>query len=832
VASATLLERDEHLTAFTGLIDDARRGNGSLVLVDGEAGSGKSSVVREVAGQVAAWWGFCDPLTTPRALGPLLDIAADLPSLRVAEDPFTAYAEFLDLLRRRADPVLVVIEDVHWADEATLAMLQFLGRRIGDSHAVIAVTYRAEEVGSGLRRVLGDLARQPSTVRRLSVDPLSPAAVAEITSGTGLDADDVYAATNGNAFFVSEVIAGDGRLPRTVRDAVTARNSRLPPDSQALVDLVATEPRGLEIELADADAVEGASGVLHVDGAVLRFRHELARLATYDAIPVIRRLELHRAMIATLAEHGSHDHARLAHHAQSSGDPSLIVEHSWPAGLEARRRGSWTESASFLRAVVDQSAALPAANRAELHIELGEALSRLDLQVQARAAVREAVEHAAEADQPLLLGRALCAQARAEWRTGDSTAPRSMLAHAVDVLRPLGPTAELSEALRTTGHHLMLARRRQPALAAVREAASVATSLGDEAGRTLAELIEGTIELVTGDADHGIALLVDVCERARRRGDRPTEVDALGMLGSGGGEARRYDAAFAWNAELIAHAEDRDRDYLVAYARSWQSRIRFEQGRWDQALDLLQVARSDESSPIRATILGTLGRLRVRRGDPNPEEPLSGAIELDGLELQHRWPALCGLAELHWLRGAPEDAVAVLRPSYLVALETDSPWARGELGYWLWRNGGLGSVPDGAAAPFGASIEGDWEAAATMWRELGCPYEEALALLDGEPDAAVAGLEILDRLGARPAAARARRRLHERGVASPGPPRRTTLANPYGLTAREAEVHALVLEGLANAEIAARLYISRRTVDHHVSSVLRKRGVASRGELR
>jgi len=195
------------------------------------------------------------------------------------------------------------------------------------------------------------------------------------------------------------------------------------------------------------------------------------------------------------------------------------------------------------------------------------------------------------------------------------------------------------------------------------------------------------------------------------------------------------------------------------------------------------------------------------------------------------WPVRATRAEAAWLGGDHAAARREAQAAFELVLRRPQAWATGELGYWLWRADALERPPDGAAEPFARQIAGDWEGAAALWRELGCPYELAMALADGDEPAQREALSIFERLGARPMAAQVTRRLRERGVRGiPRGRRSATRANPAQLTPRELEVCELVAAGLRNAEIATRLCLAEKTVDHHVSAVLAKLGVRSRLE--
>jgi DNA-binding CsgD family transcriptional regulator len=185
-----------------------------------------------------------------------------------------------------------------------------------------------------------------------------------------------------------------------------------------------------------------------------------------------------------------------------------------------------------------------------------------------------------------------------------------------------------------------------------------------------------------------------------------------------------------------------------------------------------------------------------------------------------------------WLSGDVEGAIEQAQATYELALEKRHLWFAGELAYWQWKAGALDRAPDWIAEPYRFQLAGDLQGAADAWHSRGCVYEAARALAESDEESELReALEVFEGLGARPAAAAVRRSLRDFGVhAVPRGPRPRTRANPAQLTARELEVLRLLEDGLRNADIAARLFLSRRTVDHHVSAILRKLGARTRGE--
>jgi DNA-binding CsgD family transcriptional regulator/tetratricopeptide (TPR) repeat protein len=298
---------------------------------------------------------------------------------------------------------------------------------------------------------------------------------------------------------------------------------------------------------------------------------------------------------------------------------------------------------------------------------------------------------------------------------------------------------------------------------------------------------------------------------------------------------REYERAAAYKRDGEEYCTARDLDLHRHYVYCHWGRAALDLGRWDEAAESVGLVIDDRRSApdARATALSVLGMLRARRGDPATWEALDAASALlEGGDLQRKGPVAIARAEALWHEGRLSEIDDETAATFRLALDCRAPWVAGELAIWRRRAGLDDDLGDGTVAePFALSLAGDWAGAAECWRELGCPYEAALALADSDDEEALRqSLDELGALGARPASAIVTRQLRRRGARGlPRGPRRTTRENPAGLTAREAEVLALLVQGLRNAEIAQRLVVSEKTVDHHVSAILRKLDVHSRG---
>lgn len=566
----------------------------------------------------------------------------------------------------------------------------------------------------------------------------------------------------------------------------------------------------------------------------LSFRHELARQAVLDAVDPERQAAYHRAVLRALEAQEDRDAllSRLAHHAEGAGDAVATLRYAPGAAERAAAFGSHREAKAHYEFALRYAETAPDLDRLGLLEAFAHVAHLTGFLDDAIAARRDAVD--------------LCRRLGDRRRKGDNLARLTMPLIgagrnaeaeeagrlAIAVLEALPPSRELGVAYAIQAYLRMLSRDNADGVAWGERALGIALQLGDLDTQAMALNMIGTSQLMAGAIEPGCEYLRRSLELALQHGLTPRVASAYGMLASGLAEMYELDLAERWIREYLAFGAARDLD--VSYIRSWHAAVHVYRGRWHEGATLAQELLAGDTSPIaRITALIALGRVRARRGDPGAFEALDQALELarPGGHLQRLGHVYAARTEAAWLAGNRERTVAEARAVYPLAVEKRHLWFAGELAYWQWRCGSLDGAPDWIAEPYRRQIAGDARHAAALWQARGCPYEAARALAEcGEAEALLASLSTLDELGAGPLGRHVRQELRARGAPVPRGPRPSTRENPANLTTRELEVLELLADGLRNAEIAGRLVVSRRTVDHHVSAILRKLDVGSRGE--
>lgn len=844
-----LVERDAELDALAASADRAAAGHGSAVLIIGEAGIGKTSLVRaflrSVEGAARVLAGTCDDLLTPRTFGPLRDAASSAggplaDALAGEPDRESVYAALLHELSHPGGPTILVVEDLHWADDATLDALRFIARRLERLRAFVVLTYRDDELlPDRLRQLLGVLIG--STVRRLLLHRLSEQAVAQLARAAGMERPAIYATTHGNPFFVSEMLASPaGDVPATVVDAVLARVHQLSPAAQRALDQLAVVPSHVEgwlvaTLLGGLEPVAEAEqrGIVELQPQGLTFRHELARHALERSMPVSRRMEFNRAVVDALLERDDADLSRIVHHAAAAGDVETILSRGPAAAREAAHAGAHRQALAHYQHVVAHIDALPDDARAQILVEYAWQLYAAYRFVEAVDVAERAAQLWDRIGDRVAFGEALVAVSRASYMADRPGPARAAIEEAVGVLASTGNTAAQAYAQTYHGAVLSLTDQSEAAL----EQLAVARQLAERAGRrdlvALCLDYVGWTRVALGD-ELGVDDLWASLELAKSITHYEYVARAYTNLGEALYHLRDHNALQRCITEGVQYCTDHD---LPAHAYSLQAHsamLMMVRGDLEGSEQLLRdlVADVPDAGQLARLTLPTLGRVLARRGSPEAEQVLDQAweIALRGDALLSLAPAGLARIEWAWLTGE----VVRAQPQIDVLLDRTAVAAgfryRGQLLRYLGRAGVPVEPFTGCPEEWAAGLRGDWRAAAEQWEQIGDPYERALELADsGEAASMLEALDVLDRMGGAAAAQLVRQRLRSLGVSRiPRARQPASRSDPSGLTGRQLDVLALLAEGLTNAEIAERLVLSTRTVDHHVSAILTRLGAATR----
>lgn len=850
-----LLERDIYLQQLHDALHRVADGGGEMVFLSGEGGIGKTSLIEQflsdVPGSVGSAVVSCDGLGVPGPFGALFDIAdalgPEVVALLAEQAPRDRiFRSVLGAFRAAPGTMVMVGEDAHWTDEATLELIRFLGRRIRSTRALFIVSYRDDQLGPyhPLRRVLGDLANAPG-VHRMELPPLSPGVVRAMVAGTGIDADEVYALTEGNPFLLTEIIESKTTgVPATVMDAILSRTSRLSPEGRAVLDAcavigVTVDPSILAPVIGGpiADTVEEclAVGILRPHGSMLEFRHGISRYAILDSMSLPRRRALHRRVLDVMARLpvDERELGHLAYHAEEAGDAAAARDYGTRAARWAAAFGSHREAASQFGRAVRVSGGLPPDELAPL-MEAWSYECYLTGDLREAIRIREDVVRLyRRAGDRLKEGDSMRWLARFSWFSGDVHAARRYAADAYALLSVLPPGPELAMTLSTLSQLAMLAQDAPVAIEWGERAIAMATDLQADDIRAHALINVGTARYERGE-EVGRSMLEEAFLLAREIG---ADDDAVRSLTNLGWTAwTHHDLATAeTNLETgIAFASERDLTAMELYQRAIRASVLLARGR-------LHDARSEAEglatlpaaiSATRVVALTTVGRAITIMGD----DATAVLDELHRLasgmgELQRVGPALAAMAEAAWLGGDLAGLLPDLRRVFGEAMARGDRWTAGELGLWLHRACERPDV-DGLPEVFALEISGQGAAAGDRWDAMGYPLEAIRARAStGLVDDLRAALEAFDTLGAVADAARIARVLRAMGERHvPRGPRKATRGNVANLTERELEVLALLDEGATNREIAERLFLSVKTAGHHVSAILGKLEVSTRRE--
>ena len=837
-----LFERQDELARLGVLLAQAGEGDGQIALIRGEAGIGKTSLARALAGSVSddahVLWGTCDDLMTARPLGPFWDMAFDEPGLAAAlkaNDRSRLLEELLGLFTRAIRPTAAVVEDVHWADGATLDVITALGRRIDRTHTLLVMTFRDRlPVEHPLSLTLGSLPRDQ--VESLTLSPLSFEAVLEMCNDAE-HAARIWDLSAGNPLYVTELLKGSHEeVSASVVDVVRSHLARLTAKGARLVEIASVIPGRVELELlneidpslADSIAELEDPGIAQLASDSLVFRHELVRSTIESSLPESRRRELHIEVLDACESLG-YEVSRRAHHAVQAQAVETMIRILPAAAEEAARASSHREAVAHLRALGPYLDQVPTADRAGIY----EQWAREEKYVSGHGldqALHAVALRRRLGDTPKL-GGALLLACRAAYFSGDRRLAEKLAEETVEVLEEAGGE-QLGAAYAELSRLSMLDRELDRAIELGKHALTLAPD--PTLARANALINVGTA-IAIRHYPEGVDLITEGGRISEQLGDDQELHRARCNLIATAWQWLDLATGDEVNEEALAEIADHDLStsgwHLIAKAG-----IRLRRGDFAEAESELRdlLAREELEVGDRIGALVGLATVLIRTGHTDARVALEEAFtssEAFG-EGQDEGDLAALWAEYLYLYQVEDEERTKHNLSVLDRLEPSAtPWEFAALALWLWLDDRIEEIPEGAAEPVRWLGAGEGERAAEWFAEQGLRYDQAIALSQGDTNAQLRGLRIAAAIGAKPLAARLRRRLRTHGISKiPRGPRPATQSSSIGLTARQTEVLQLMALDLSNAEISERLFISARTVEKHVAAVLEKTHTATRHE--
>lgn len=864
-----LVEREQAIAQFSKAAEKLASGYGGIALVSGEAGIGKTSLLEEARRvfeqRFTYLWSGSDPLSTPRPFGPVHDIAGMLSdellkSLENGASPSAIFTHFYKALEATDQPIVLVFEDAHWADYATLDLFRFLARRIAFVNCLMVISYRNDEVDQHhpLRTVLEVL---PSGhTQRIPIEPLTEDGVKLLTKGSRDDTAKLHEITAGNPFYITELLAIDSKpgnvIPASVKDAINSRLTHLAEAERIFLETISLIPNSVSSELIKKFC--GPEGETYAMACVarkllvinsqgdFRFRHELARLGTLAGISANRQTHLHKEIVDALEGSDRSDRlALLIHHSAGALDGQRVLKYAPAAAANAARLGAHREAASYLstalRFVDEANTDLAAQLYEDWAYESGLALQIDEEVIEAR---RHAITLWRALGRKEKVAENLRWLSRLHWYRGEAAEAEHFANEAIKILESIPKSSERAMAYSFRSQLDMLNDRMDAAVDWGKRALALEEEYPNPEVRVHALNNVGSALVLRGD-ESGEVLLNKSLELALQHGFHEHAARVYTNFSDYCTRYKKLDLGEKMLAEGIAFDTSYDLDSWTYYLLGIQSHLRMEQGRLEDAETISKGVLGLEQLTLlmKLPALTVLARAQLRLGRSGFDKYLTQSLENSFAtdELQYIIPARLGAVEAAWLHGNADAAYAQLK--WLCELDASNldHWRAGELREWIHRfdfdlkTSSELALPE----PYQLELAGDYIGAAESWISMGMPYNSALSLTQvGSHDAEEAlprAYRILDSINANSATNLVRERAKKFGLLSrlPRPrrgPYKKTRQHPAGLTAKEQEVLAHLVAGATNQDIATLLSRSQRTIENHVSAILNKLNVANRME--
>jgi DNA-binding CsgD family transcriptional regulator/GTPase SAR1 family protein len=849
-----LIERDGFLDTLRTEFKNIESGEGHCIFVSGEAGIGKTSLVKmfckELKDKGNIYQGTCDALFSPRPLAPLYDILLQmgngLPEIgNDITDRTAFFTRFHHRLKNEKEVSLLIFEDIHWADEATLDFIKFLGRRITQLRCLFILTYRENEIHAHhpLRTVLGQL--HAGSFTRMQLLPLTKQAVEKLAVEKGYSGEDVFSITGGNPFYVNEILASySPGIPENIKDSILSVYNRLDEKTKQLWQILSVLPTGLEIRYLEkmepsfTAAIESCldSKILISKNELIFFKHELYRRTIETSLSPLVRIALNKKIIDLFKEsfEQRREIERIIHHAKNANEYELVAHYAPVAARQAALAGAHIEAAKLYLSAIEYYQG----NDKDMLLQFYNAYA---YECYLTNQIKEAIIYAGKSlhliKEKKDTGRiADCMRflSRLWWLDGNIKNAEDYAEQAIEVLDDQPSSHVKAMAFSNKSQIKMMLDQPAESIKWGEKAIDIAKELGDEESLSHALNNVGSVYMnFSASEQKGIEMLQQSLEIALKNSFHEHAARAYSNLGSNALKMKNYLFSKKILEEGIEYCDERDLDSWRLNNLSLLACLHLETGDWNTAYSLADNLLKNEDKPraFRIAALIVIASVQMRRGDGDPLPLLLTAETkaLETTELQRIVPSLIALLEYEWITGKnfikPED-LNRCKHSIEQSIYTIE---KNEFAFWLHKTRKEYVRLNDVYKGYDVSSVKKAQQAAVLWEKTGNTYAQALTLFEGDDDDKRKAISIVQKMGAVAICEKMKFEMRASGIKSiPRGIRKSTKSNPANLTERELDVLQLLKEGLTNKEIASRLFISTKTVDHHISSIFFKLDVNSR----
>ena len=856
-----LIERDGFMESLQIHFENIAAGEGHCILLSSEAGIGKTALVkafcRQQAGRCSIYQGACDDLFTPRPLAPLYDVLWQVNKQRWPvppshEERSVLFANFFQELNTKKGKLLIVFEDIHWADEGTLDFIKFFVRRIDQLPCLFILTYRDNEIYSNhpLRNVLGQL--PPDSFTKLVLPPLSKQAVVEMATQRGYSGDDVYSISEGNPFYVNEILASySPGVPDNIKDSILAVYERQKETTKTAWQIWSVMPEGLEVEHVAKIKLSRdinhcfAIGVIIVQNGKVVFKHELYRRTIEESLTPLKRIEMNKLILDlfldSFEEKGEIE--RILHYAKNANENKLVVKYAPQAAKKAASIGAHKEASKLFLTAIEYFEGNDTNQLAEFY-EAYATECFLSNQVKEAIAYTEKVLNFPNGKADIeKTGDSLRFLSRLWWFAGNRKNAENFARQAIELLKDRPVSSAKAMAFSNMSQLKMLSDEPAECILWGEEAIEMAKELDNEEILSHALNNVGAVQMfILSGEQQGRAMLQQSLEIALQHSYYEHAAQAYASLGSSFVRIKNYALADKFLKEGTRYCEEKDLSFWTTNMLVWKARLDIEKGNWTEAYAMADNILKNENQPaiIKIAVLILLAKLIMRRGEKDALTLLLEAkcMSFETMELQRMIPAMVALLEYEWLTGKTIVEKNAVELASALMERAGIDLEKNEFAFWM-KKAGRHFVPcltdrqalNEIAEEYDISSAAKALKAVAFGEKAGCPYEQALVLFEGDDDDKRKAITMVQELGATAVYEKMKQEMKNLGIKNiPRGIRNSTRSNAAFLTGREMDVLQLLKEELQNKEIAAQLFISAKTVDHHISSILLKLDANSRSK--